>query len=251
VTRGYDQLELALVSRFNLKVISSHAGVTPAADGPSQMALSDVSFFRALSGLRAANGRPLLYLLQPADANAAYALTLAMARREGPCYLRTHRPGVPFLYDDAERFEPGGHKVVERGKDVLIVTAGYMVHECRKAVQRLQENGVRPTLVDLYSIPFDEKALASLARENGGRVLTVEDNYRGGIGSAVSDALLGVGGAFAVRQMYVRRIPKSGRTPDDVLRYLGLSAADIIKGVARLNDLPAGPFGTAAETNSH
>jgi transketolase len=45
----------------------------------------------------------------------------------------------------------------------------------------------------------------------------------------VADVLSEHGGAFALTQMYVRQIPKSGRTPDDVLRSLGLSAEDIIK----------------------
>ncbi|HLU49585.1 MAG TPA: thiamine pyrophosphate-dependent enzyme, partial [Planctomycetota bacterium] len=49
VVRGYDQLELALISRAGLKIIATHTGVTPAADGPSQMALADVAFFRAWS----------------------------------------------------------------------------------------------------------------------------------------------------------------------------------------------------------
>jgi transketolase len=47
VTRGYDQLEMGLISRLNLKIVGSHAGVSLAADGPSQMALPDVAFFRA------------------------------------------------------------------------------------------------------------------------------------------------------------------------------------------------------------
>ena len=73
-------------------------GVSLAADGPSQMALPDVAFFRAWTTVRTPEGKPFLYVLQPADAYAAYALTVAMAAHEGPCYLRTLRPDVPFLY---------------------------------------------------------------------------------------------------------------------------------------------------------
>jgi BON domain-containing protein len=46
---------------------------------------------------------------------------------------------------------------------------------------------------------------------------------------ARADVLSEHGGGFMLTQMCVRRIPKSGRTPDDVLGYLGLSAEDIIK----------------------
>jgi transketolase len=144
------------------------------------------------------------------------------------------RPDVPLLYDENTHFTLGGHEVLDRGHDLLMVAAGYMVHEAKKALNRLRAEGMQPTLVDLYSIPFDGDAIATLAEENGGRVLTLEDNYGGGIGSAVADALLERGGSYSLRQLYVRRIPKSGRTPDDVLHDLALSADDIVKSAESL-----------------
>lgn len=229
VTRGYDQLEMGLISRFNLKVVGSHTGVSLAADGPSQMALPDVAFFRAWTTVRTRTGKPVLYFLQPADAYAAYALTVAMAEHDGACYMRTIRPDVPFLYDETTRFALGGHQVLAEGHDLLLVASGYMVHEAKKALVRLKEQGSEATLVDLYSLPFDGDAIVTLAQEHQGKVLTLEDNYGAGMGSAVADVLSEHGGACTLKQMYVRQIPKSGRTPDDVLRYLGLSAEDIVK----------------------
>jgi transketolase len=229
VMRGYDQLEMGFISRFNLKIVASHTGVSLAADGPSQMALPDVAFFRAWTTIRNRAGQPFLYLLQPADGFAAYALTLAMAEHDGPCYMRTLRPDVPFIYDDSTRFSLGGHHVLAEGHDLLMVVSGYMVHEARKALAALQEQGIDATLVDLYSMPFDSDAIVRLARENQGRVLTLEDNYGSGFGSAVADALVEYGELFTVKQMFVRQIPKSGRTPDDVLRHLRLSMEDIVK----------------------
>ena len=229
VTRGYDQLEMGIISRFHLKVVGSHAGVSLAADGPSQMALSDVAFFRAWTTVQTHTGEPVLYLLQPADAYAAYALTVAMAEHDGACYMRTLRPDVPFLYDETTRFALGGHQVLVKGHDLLLVASGYMVHEATKALAGLKGQGIEATLVDLYSLPFDDDAIVALAQENQGKVLTLEDNYGAGMGSAVAYVLSEHGGAFTLTQMHVRQIPKSGRTPDDVLRYLGLSAEDIVK----------------------
>jgi transketolase len=237
LVRAYDQLEMGLISRFNLKLVGSHVGVSLAADGPSQMALSDVAFFRALTTIHTQEGKPLLYLLQPADAYAAYALTMAMAAHEGPCYLRTLRPDVPFLYSDATAFSLGGHHVLAEGHDLCIIAAGYMVHETRKALPLLKEQGIVATLVDLYSLPFDDVAILELAQENQGQVLTVEDNYGAGIGSAVADALALHGGAYTLAQMYVRQIPKSGRTPDEVLHSLQLSASDIVHTAVSMLDV--------------
>ena len=227
VTRGYDQLEMGLISRFPLKIVASHVGVSLAADGPSQMALPDVAFFRAWSTVHNQRGKPLLYLVQPADGYAAYALTLAMADYDGACYMRTLRPDVPFLYDETTHFQLGGHHVLAEGHDLLIVASGYMVHEAKKALTMLQQQDIAATLVDLYSLPCDHEAIVTLAHDNQGRVLTLEDNYGGGFGAAVADILSAHSGAFTVQQMHVRQIPKSGRTPDDVLRYLGISADDI------------------------
>jgi transketolase len=229
IIRGYDQLEMGIISRFNLKIVGSHTGVSLAADGPSQMALPDVAFFHALTTVRSRADTPMMYVLNPADAYAAYALTLAMAVHNGPCYMRTMRPDMPFLYDDSTRFVLGGHHVLTEGHDLLMVAAGYMVHEARKALPRLQEQGITATLVDLYSLPFNHAAIARLARENHGRVLTLEDNYGAGIGSAVAEALGECGGIDRFKAMYVRQIPKSGRTPDAVLRYLGLDADAIVQ----------------------
>lgn len=230
--RGYDQLELGLISRFPLKLMGSHVGVSLASDGPSQMALPDVAFFHAWTTVRDENDTPVLYLLNPSDAYSAYALTVAMAEHPGACYLRTMRPDVPFLYDADTPFTLGGHQVVTEGSDLVIFATGYLVHEALKALHSLQEQDVKPTLVDLYSLPFDREAIVHLVRENQGNVLTVEDNYGAGFGSAIADALAEAGEPFSIlRQMHVRRIPKSGRTPDDVLGYLGLAADDIVRTV--------------------
>jgi transketolase len=93
--------------------------------------------------------------------------------------------------------------------------------------------------VDLYSLPFDDVAILELVQENQGKVLTVEDNYGAGVGSAVAEALALHGGGYTLTQMHVRQLPKSGRTPDDVLRALRLSAADIVQTAIRMLDVAA------------
>jgi len=227
VTRAYDQIEMAINSGSNLKIIGSHAGITLAADGPSQMSLPDVSWFRSFSTMRDHRGNPGCYILQPSDAYAAYALTWAMAEYEGVAYMRTLRADTEFIYSDETTFNLGGFEVLNEGRDVLIAAAGYMVHEANKAVDMLDRAGIDATLVDLYSLPFDENAILDIANSNNGQVITVEDNYGGGIGSAMADVLAGSGDGFTLKQMHVRRIPKSARTPDELLKMCSLTAEDI------------------------
>lgn len=227
ITRGYDQFEMGFISRLNLKIVGSHVGVNIAADGPSQMALSDVAFFRSMAKVQADSGGPGLYILNPSDAVSAYGLTIRMAEHRGACYLRAARPDTPFLYDEDESFTLGGHGVLSQGSHVLIAASGYAVHEALKAVTALAEVGIDATLVDLYSLPFDSDAIARIAYANDGRVVTVEDNYGAGFGSEVAEVLMEHGGSYKIKQMYVTRIPKSGRTTDDLMRYVGLSSEHI------------------------
>ena len=68
----------------------------------------------------------------------------------------------------------------------------------------------------------------------GGNVITLEDNYGGGLGSAIADALTESGDAFRLKQMHVTRIPKSAKTPDEMLKMCGLTAQDIVKETKKL-----------------
>ncbi len=237
--RGYDQIEMAVNSGANFKVVGSHAGISLAADGPSQMSLPDVAWFRAFSTMKRQNGTPGFYVLQPSDAYQAYALTVAMAGYDGPCYMRTLRPETEFLYGPEDTFTLGGHEVLVEGRDLLIIASGYMVHEANKALDELDAQGIDATLVDLYSLPFDGEAILDLANQNNGMVLTLEDNYGGGIGSAVADVASEDGGGFTVQQLHVRNLPKSGRTADDVMSYCGVSADDIVKKAMSMLELSA------------
>ncbi len=234
VTRAYDQIEMALYSGANLKIIGSHAGISLAADGPSQMSLPDISWFRSLSTVKDHRGNPGIYILQPADAFAAYALTQVMAEYEGMVYMRTLRPETEFLYTEHQLFNLGAFEVLNEGRDIVLCAAGYLVHEANKAVDRLDEMGISATLIDLYSLPFDRDKLLDIVGANGGYVISIEDNFGGGIGSAIADALVESGDGFTLEQMFVKRIPKSARTPEEIVKMCGLSADDIVAKVAAM-----------------
>jgi transketolase len=233
-TRAYDQIEMAINSGANLKLVGSHSGITLAADGPSQMSLPDVAWFRAWTTMKDHRGNPGCYVLQPADAFAAYALTGVMAEYEGACYMRTLRADTEFIYSDDQVFNLGGFEVLNEGRDVVLCAAGYMVHEANKAIEMLDKAGVSATLVDLYSLPFDADKLLDVVAENNGYVISIEDNYGGGIGSAIADALVGSGDGFTLEQMHVRHIPKSARTPEELLANCGLTAQDIVNNVMKV-----------------
>jgi transketolase len=228
VTRAYDQVEMAIISGANFKITGSHAGVTLAADGPSQMSLPDVAFFRSFCHTRNFNGRPAVSYFFPSDAISCYKFTELMANLDGCCYQRTLRAETKVLYKAEETFELGGHKVLREGKDVVIVAAGWMVHEALKAADELAKSGKKATVIDAYSLPLNTDPILDIAQHNGGLIITAEDNYSGGLDAELSDAICAKAAHIQLKPIFVHQIPKSGREPADVLRYLNIDYKAII-----------------------
>src|SRR6185503_3915897 len=50
ITRAFDFIRMAAISRANVRLCGSHAGISIGEDGPSQMALEDIASFRAIHG---------------------------------------------------------------------------------------------------------------------------------------------------------------------------------------------------------
>ena len=227
IARAYDQIELASVSRANIKLVGSHAGITPASDGPSQMALADVAYFRAYAGVCGDDREsPLCWFYQPADAVAAYACTRLLLEQQGMCYMRTHRPAVPLIYDSQTKFEPGGFHVLAGGSDLTLVGAGYTVHIARQVLDLLARQNIQAALIDVYSLPIDAERLLEALQRAGGPVLAVEDNYAGGVGAAVAE-VAARNGRIVVDTLCCQRIPKSARSEPEILDYCGVSPAQI------------------------
>lgn len=231
VIRAYDQVEMAIIGGANLKITGTHAGVTLASDGPSQMSLPDVAFFRSFCHTTNFNGRPAVTYFFPADAVSCYKITELMANLDGCCYQRALRADVKAIYKPEEQFEVGGSKVLREGKDMVFVTAGYMVHECLKAADELAKSGRKATVIDAYSLPLKTNTILEIAQKNGGTIVTVEDNYSGGLDAELAIAIAQSGAQVKLKNLYVHQIPKSGREPQDVLDYLGLGAKQIVAAV--------------------
>ena len=228
-TRAYDFIRMAAISRANISLVGSHAGVEIGADGPSQMALEDLAM------LRAVHGSTVLY---PSDATSAAALVLAMADLEGVSYMRTTRGAYPVLYATGETFPVGGAKVLRESSadQVTLIGAGVTLHACLAAADELAADGVSARVIDLYSVkPVDTATLTGAAAATRGRVVIAEDHHpEGGVGSAVLAALTGVGRTdLAVAHLAVREMPGSG-TSQELLDAAGISAPQIAEAARRL-----------------
>ena len=222
LSRAYDFVRMAAVSRASLYLCGSHAGVSIGEDGPSQMGLEDIA------SLRAIHSSTVLY---PCDGNATAKLVRGMADLDGIVYLRTTRAATPVVYGPDEDFPVGGSKTLRDGDDVTIVAAGITVHEALKAAETLEAEGIAARVVDCYSVkPIDAETLRGLATP----VVTVEDHRaEGGLGEAVLAALADVDERPRVEVLAVRELPTSGK-PAQLLHAAGIDAEHIAAAARRL-----------------
>ncbi len=227
LSRAYDFVRMAAISRANLRLVGSHAGVSIGADGPSQMALEDIASLRAVHGSA---------VLHPSDANQTARLVAEMADRPGITYLRTLRPSTTVRTSPDEPIHIGGSRVVRSSDsdEVTIVACGVTVDEAERAADALAAEGRIARVIDCYSIkPIDAETLMSAARETRA-IVTVEDHWpQGGLGDAVLEAIAEAGDRPPVTRLAVRDMPMSG-TKEELMHAAGIDADAIIETVRGL-----------------
>jgi transketolase len=227
LSRAYDFIRMAAISRANLRLSGSHAGVSIGEDGPSQMALEDFASLRAVDSSA---------VLHPSDANQTAQLVAEMADRPGITYMRTLRPKTPVRTPPDEQIRIGGSRIVRESEedDYTIVACGITVGEAEKAAEALESEGVRVRLIDCYSIkPIDADTLKTAARDTGG-IVTVEDHWpEGGLGEAALSALADASETPPVIKLAVDGMPTSGSAAE-LLHAAGIDSDAIVEAVHKL-----------------
>jgi len=228
-TRAYDFVRMAAVSRANIRLCGSHAGVSIGEDGPSQMGLEDLSMMRAVYGST---------VLYPCDANQTAQLVAQMADHDGIVYMRTTREKTPVIYSPDEEFMIGGSRVIHQSDrdELTIVAAGVTVFEALKAYEQLKSQRIIARVIDAYSVkPIDEETLMLAADEAGNKFVVVEDHWpEGGLGEAVLEAFTMRNGPIPeVVKLAVQSMPGSG-TPAELMEEAGISAYHIVQAARAL-----------------
>lgn len=221
--RAWDQIRTTVCyNNLNVKLAGAHAGISVGPDGATHQALEDVALMRVL---------PNMTVVVPCDAVETEKATLALAEREGPCYIRFGREAVPVITDEDSPFEIGKANVLRDGKDAVLFANGAMVYEGLEAAKQLAGEGIDLMVINLHTVkPLDQEAVLAAARKTG-RVITAEEHQAaGGMGSAVAECLaqnypvpmriLGMQDGFG----------ESG-APDELMKRYGFSSDAIYQAV--------------------
>ena len=180
--RAWDQIRTTVCyNNLNVKLGGAHAGISVGPDGATHQALEDVALMRVL---------PNMTVIVPCDAEETRKATLAMAERQGPCFVRFGREAVPVVTDENTPFEIGKARLCREGSDVTVFANGAMVFEAQNAADALKKEGISVRVYDLHTVkPLDEEAVLKAAEETGCTVTAEEHQVNGGMGSTVAEFL--------------------------------------------------------------
>ena len=227
--RVYDQIRQEVAyGHTNVKIASSHAGITLGEDGATHQTMEDIAMMRALPGM---------VVINPCDYNQTKAATIAAAEYEGPVYLRFGRPAVPNFTPEDQKFEIGKAICMNEGTDVTIFATGHLVWEAVNAAELLEAEGISAEVIDIATIkPLDVEAVVASAKKTGAVVCAEEHNMCGGLGELIAGVLAANAPTFIEYVNGEDRFGQSG-TPAELMKAYGLDAAHIVeaakKAVAR------------------
>lgn len=226
--RAGDQVRSQVAyTRANVKLVGGYAGLSDFADGASHQSVEDVAVMRAV---------PNITILSPCDIAQTQQAVRAAAAMDGPVYLRISRAEVGQVADEGTPFEIGKANMLRDGRDVTIIAAGPIVATALEAAKVLAGSGVSVRVVDMHTIkPLDCHAV-SLAAEQTGAIVTVEEhNVFGGLGSAVCECVCSARPVPVVRVGIPDRFGESGSYPQ-ILHRAGLDAEAIVAAAKRAID---------------
>lgn len=227
-----DQMRNAIAyPEINVKLVSSHAGVSVGPDGASHQELEDIATMRCI---------PNMKVMVPSDAPSTGRITELIAKTNGPFYVRIARPNCPAIYEQEqiENMDVGKSTIFLDGSDATIFSCGLLTYEAIEASKKLKsEHGLSVGVVDIYSVkPIDRVTVVKEAIKTGYVVTAEEHNIYGGMGSTIAE-LLGEDKPTPMRRVGTRdTFGESGEDKDLMIKY-GLCAANIAKNVIEVRTL--------------
>lgn len=207
---------------FNVKICSTHSGITVGEDGASHQSVEDIALMRAIPGMT---------VLVPADAWQTYSMMDFLVDHKGPVFMRLGRAGAPDVFGPGYKFTIGKGDVLKSGKDICIFTTGFVTGAAVKAAEILDQKGVSASVVNLGSVkPIDEDLIVQMAKQHKVLFSVEEHTVMGGFGSAIAEVLTTHSPQTLYRLGLQDEFGQSG-TPHELLKHYKLDAEGIAEQV--------------------
>lgn len=173
----------------NVKIVCVGGGFSYGSLGMSHQATEDIAILRSL---------PNVAVFAPGDLVEAEAVTKAIARFSGTCYLRLGRGGERRIHQKIDNYEIGKAIKIKEGSDVAIFSTGAILDEVMGAYELLLQNGITPVVYTFPTVkPIDDRVINDCAKSCNLIVTIEEHNIIGGFGSAVCELVSDLRGVKA------------------------------------------------------
>ncbi len=210
-----------------VRLIGISSGVSYGALGTTHHSLHDFAVMRAINNIT---------IVAPADNfETAEAVKLAVKHNK-PLYMRFGKKPMPLLTVDASiGFEFGKGRVIKKGADIAIIANGETVYPALQAAEKLEEQGLKATVVSMHTIkPLDAALVLQLAKETSA-ILTVEEHMvNGGLGEACASLLLQNGYKKPFKIMGIPDEYTVTGSQVEIMDHYGLSADGIAQAALNL-----------------
>ena len=222
--RAFEQVRNSIgYPHLNVKIGAPHGGISVGEDGASHQCCEDFALMRSIPGMT---------IICPADAEEAYAATLAAYEHSGPVYLRFGRLAIPDFHEAGFHFQIGKGEVLREGSDVAIIANGLLVYEAIQAGQLLANQGINAMIINMATVkPLDEELVLAAAAKCGKVITCEEHSIVGGLGEAVC-SLLCEKLPTPVRRIGVNDVFGHSGPAAALLKEYGLSAEHIAEVAA-------------------
>lgn len=225
-SRVYDQIRQSIAySSKNVKICASHAGLTLGEDGATHQVLEDIGMMKMLPGM---------VVINPCDYNQTKAATIAIAKHDGPVYLRFGRPKMPVFTPEDQEFKIGEAVMLNEGTDVTIVATGHLVWEAIEAGHILAEMGINAEVINIHTIkPLDASTILKSVEKTGCIVTAEEHQMNGGLGDSIAQ-LLALKRPSPIEMVAVKDSFGESGKPSDLMEKYGLTRSDIVESVKKV-----------------
>jgi transketolase len=223
--RCFDQVRMSISQPgLNVKLVTTHSGISVGEDGISHQSIEDLSLICALPGFN---------VIVPADAVETAKAIETAAATEGPFYVRLGRPKVAVIMPADYQFILGKAVQMRGGKDVTIIAIGIMVKAALEAAEELQKQNIECQVINMSTLkPVDEAAIIEAARTTGAIVTAEEHLEHGGLGSIVAQVVVRNQPA-PMEFVAMRNYAQSGK-PEQLLARYGLDSTGIQAAVIKV-----------------
>ncbi len=163
---------------MNVKLMSTHTGLSMAAAGTSHHSTEDVAIMRSFANMT---------IVAPSDSMETVKAVQAVIDYPGPVYLRMGRGSLESVYSEDYDFTIGKSVQLREGTDLTIISFGIMVAESIHAADSLAAKGISARVINMHTIkPLDNEAVLKAMDKTGCIVTAEEHNIYGGLGEAVA-----------------------------------------------------------------